>query len=107
MTASWPRCTPSNTPIARNSGPCNLDNSEMDRSVSILSRSAHPRNFWKAEHVIENFFPRRGFDLIHRNRVRHVESAGFRPAQRFQVGAAAEGIADVVHVSADIESFAA
>src|SRR6266699_2898181 len=77
------------------------------RASSFSSRSAHPRNFWKTQHPAKNFFARRVFDLIDRDRVRHVEAAGFYSAQRFQVRAAAERLTDVMHVGANIEPFTA
>jgi hypothetical protein len=33
---------PSNTPMARKSGPRNFDNSEMDRTVSIMEMTNNP-----------------------------------------------------------------
>src|SRR6266699_6763817 len=77
------------------------------RISSFSSRSTHLGNFRQTQHPAENFLPSRVFDLIDRDRVRDIEPAGFCPAQRFQVGAAAEGLADVMYVGANIEAFAA
>src|SRR5881296_1641937 len=49
--------------------------------IRIPLGPAHLRDFRKAEHVIENFLPRRRLDFFNRNRVRHVKPAGFQPAQ--------------------------
>src|SRR3989440_105875 len=97
MTAWWPRCMPSNTPIARKSGPGKRESSGIERRISIR----------KTQHPFENFFERSIFNFVDCYRIRHIEPAGFRPAQRFQMRAAAEGLSNVMYVRADIKPLAA
>src|SRR2546423_2681889 len=110
MTAWCPRWTPSNTPIAKKSGPGNRSSSGIDRetSLSILCLSAaHPRDLGERKNSPRDLFTRSFFDLVDRDRVVDFEPSRFRPSQTFQMRAAAEEFANLVRVGPNIETFAA
>src|SRR4030095_7046155 len=75
--------------------------------MTILLSSAQARNFGKGQQAAENFFARRVSDLINTDRLSDIEAAGLCAPQRFQVRAATEFLADVMHIRANIKTFAA
>src|ERR1043166_6676085 len=77
------------------------------RIWSFSSRSTHPRNFRQTKHLIDNVLSRGVFDLFDTDRIGDFESAGFRPAKRFQMRAATEHFSNIVNIRADIKAFAA
>ena len=56
--------------------------------------------------MAHNFVARLAFDFIDTECIGHIEPARFDAAQRFQVGATTERLANVVHVGAHIKAFA-
>src|SRR5438034_1064930 len=77
------------------------------RASSFSSRSAHTRNFRECENAAENLFARRIFNLVDTDRLSEIETTGFCAPQRFQVCAATELLADVMHICANIKTLAA
>src|SRR4030095_2182331 len=75
--------------------------------MTILLSSAQARNFGKGQQASENFFARRVSDLINTDRLSDIEAAGLCASQRFQVRAATELLANVMHIRANIKTFAA
>src|ERR1051326_691686 len=73
----------------------------------IFSGSPHARDFGQGENRSDRFFPGLVLELIDRDRVNDIEAPRFCAAQCFQVRATPEGFADVMNVSANIETFAA
>ena len=76
-------------------------------SFVIFLGSTHPRNFGKFQDAAENFFARRGFDVIDTDRLGDIETTGFCAPERIQVCAATELFADVMDIGANIKTLAA
>ena len=109
MTAWWPRCTPSKTPMARKSGPGSWLSSGIERRTCIVlsSGAAHPRNFRQGQDSPENVHRLDVLQFLHGDGSVDAEPAGLGPAQILEVRAAAERLADVERVGANVKAFAA
>ena len=57
--------------------------------------------------MAEDFFARRALDLINTDRLSDIKTTGLCAPQRFQVCAATELLADVMHICANIKTLAA
>src|SRR5204863_2721037 len=68
---------------------------------------SHARDFRQAENAFHYFFARRDFDFIDSHGVRNIKAPGPGSSQRFEMRPTAEHFADLVHISADVEAFAA
>ena len=95
-------------------GPGKCASSEMECSVltkmtnvRYLLSSAQARNLGKGQQAVENFLARRVSDLINTDRLGDIEAARLCAPQRFQVRAATEFLANVMHIRANIKTFAA
>src|SRR5205085_3297047 len=71
------------------------------------SGAAHARDLRQRKNPLRDLLPGLFFDLVDRDCVADVESTGLRPSQRFQMRAAAKQLANIMRVSADIETLAA
>src|SRR4051794_15365237 len=72
------------------------------RISTFSSGSSHSGNLRERENSARDFFPGKRFDLINRDGVSDLESPGLGSAKRFQMGAAAEGFADLVGISTNV-----
>jgi hypothetical protein len=84
-----------------------MQRSHKNDGLRYLLSSAQARNLGKGQQAVENFLARRVSDLINADRLGDIEAARLCASQRFQVRAATEFLANVMHIRANIKTFAA